>query len=132
MRDLKTEKQLAGDEFWTKIPLIVVPGDPTAKAFPEGVSQEAGEKIVQTWNRIAVLKVSPVDVPALFGFMAGDHVQYMNVPVETDKDGRLGVRVGDGDVRFFLLPQDHKQPLTMELVEVAEQDNPNYQTMPLY
>jgi hypothetical protein len=130
MKDIKTIQNLAGDEHWPTIPVVTVPGDSLAPSMPNGITQMEGEETVQSWQRIAVLEVTPV-AEVYWGFMAGDHMQFMNVAVQL-QNGRFGVRVGDGEVRFFVIPKDLKSRLKLKLVEVAAIDDPTYLDLPLY
>ncbi len=128
--DLKTSHNLASDEHWPIMPVVTVPGDTAAGAMPLGATQLQGERVVQSWQRIAVLEVTPAQ-GAYVGFMAGDHLQFMNVPVEL-KYGRFGVRVGDGNVKFFVIPVDLHTRLELKLVAVARMDDPQFEGLPLY
>lgn len=131
MKDIKTQKGWTTDEFWPQLGMVSVAGSEVAEAFPLGASQQEAEKIIQTWTRIAVLRTS-ADVPVYWGYIAnGTHAQFLNQPVETN-EGLFGVRVGDGDVTFFVLPVDLKSRPTLELVEVTDVDNPKYTELPLY
>lgn len=47
-------------------------------------------------------------------------------------DGLFAMCVGDGDVDFFVLPQDHKTNYQLQLVEVTNVDDPKYAETPLY
>src|SRR4051812_4067778 len=117
MKDVKTMQNLAGDEYWPFMPVVTVPGDTSVPAIPVGATQPEGEKVVRTWQRVAVLEVMPAS-EVYWGFMAGDHIQFMNVPVEL-LNGKFGVRVGDGEVKFFVIPKDLKSRLELRLVEVV-------------
>jgi hypothetical protein len=130
MRDIKTEQSLAGDEYWPIIPMVTVSGDSKASAIPVDATQPEGEKVIQTWQRVAVLEVTPA-AQVYLGFVAGDHMQFMNVLVEL-VDGKFGVRVGDGQVKFFIIPQDLKSRLELKLVEVTDMSNEKYSTLPVY
>lgn len=130
MKDIKTTQNLAGDEHWPTISVVTVPGDSSSPSMPEGVTQTEGEKTVQAWQRIAVLEVSPA-AEVYWGFMAGDHLQFMNVPVQL-KDGKFGARVGDGEVKFFIIPKDLVSRLQLKLVQVTTINDPAYLELPLY
>jgi hypothetical protein len=131
MRDIKTEQNLATDEYWPTMPIVLVPGDAQAQAMADGATQEQGEQAVQSWQRVAVLKVVPA-AAVYWGFMSGTHSQFMNVPVELDGSGAFGVRVGDGEVSFYIIPVDLQTRLKLELVEITDISNPHYQNLPLY
>lgn len=130
MKDVKTQRNFAGDEYWPSIPMVTVSGDHSQGAIPVSASQVEAEKVVQTWQRVAVLEVVP-SAKTYWGFMAGDHAQFMNVPVEL-LDGRFGVRVGDGEVKFFVIPVDLKSRLNLRLIEVTDINNSKYASLPLY
>lgn len=130
MKDLKTEQDLAGDRHWPTIPIVTVPGDNSAPAIPEGATQPEGEKVVKAWQRVAVLEVLPAS-EVYWGFMAGDHVQFMNVPVRL-LNSRFGVRVGNDEVKFFIIPRDMVSRLQLRLVKISTTDDPEYQEPPLY
>jgi hypothetical protein len=130
MKDITTARQLAGDDHWPVVPLVTVPGDDTAKPMPPGATQPEGELVVRNWTRVAVLEIRPV-TSAYYGFIAGDHAQLMNVPVEL-VEGQFGVRVGDGTVKFFVVPTDLRSRIKLKLVEVTNIDDPRYSHLPLY
>jgi uroporphyrinogen-III synthase len=130
MKDLKTSRSLAGDEHWPTMPTVTVPGDTTAPAMPPGATQPEGEHVVQNWQRVAVLEVVPA-AEVYLGFMAGDHMQFMNVPVELQQ-GRFGVRVGNGEVKFFIIPTDLRTRLQLKLVKITTAVDPDFAELPLY
>ena len=130
MKDNKTLLNLAGDEYWPTISMVAVPGDDAAPTMAEGASQLEGEKTVQLWQRVAILEVTPT-AEVYWGFLVGDHAQFMNVPVQL-QDGKFGVRVGDGQVRFFIIPKDLKSRLRLKLVETTKINDSKYQELPLY
>lgn len=130
MKDIKVAQDLAGDEHWPTIPMAVIAGDESARAIPEGATQPEGEETVQTWQRVAILEVVP-KAKVYWGFMVGTHAQFMNVPVELD-DGKFGVRVGDGEVSFFIIPEDLTSRLELKLVGITLTTDPAYRDLPLY
>src|SRR5476651_522835 len=102
MKDIKTAHHFAGDEYWPVIPQVAVPGDSASAPMPKGASQLEGEATIQSWRRVAVLEVTSTS-EVYWGFMAGEHMQFMNVPVQLRK-GKFAVRIGDGPVTFFIIP----------------------------
>lgn len=130
MRDVKAEKNLAGDQYWPLIAGVNVQAKAPAPAIPEGANQEEAEEIVRSWQQVAVMKVTP-DIEVYFGFKAGDHAQFLNVPVEK-KNGLFGARVGDGDVTFFVIPKDMVSRPLLELVEVTSINNSKYKDIQVY
>jgi len=131
MKDIKAQKGWDGDPYWPQLGMVTVTGDDLAIAFPAGVSQPEGEKIVQAWTKVAVLKTNP-NVPVYWGYMVGgEHAQFLNQPVVTS-EGRFGVRVGNGDVTFFVIAVDLKARPSLELVDVVDINDPKYAELPLY
>ena len=134
MKLRKIELGLEGDEFWPKLSIVHVPGVPQAAPIPAaGMDQAEAEKVIRSWDKTAVLKVTPADGGALVGFWAAsDACQYLNVPVETTKDGLFAMRIGGSDVDFFALSQNHKTNYVLELVEITGIENPKYSHIAVY
>ena len=130
MKDMKKDKNLIGPENWPKIPIVEIKGVKEAKKLDSKMSMEEGEKVLKSWEDIAVLKASP-DIPFYVGFIAGNHSQFLKYDTET-AGGMFGMRVGPEDVKFFILPKDLKTEMNLELVEMTAIDNPKYQDLPLY
>ena len=131
MIDIKTRNNWRGDTFWTKIGHVTVAGSGAA-AIAKDATQPEAEKIIQSWHKIAVLRARPSQ-----GVMVGyitrgmSHISYLNELIETEEE-LFGMRVGDDDVTFFLVPRDPKTDTQLELIEVVEQNNIRYTTLPLY
>jgi len=130
MRNIKLEQNLAGDEHWPYMATLTVTGNPAAAPVPTDATQPELEEIIQTWDEIAVLKITP-DIEALFGFIIDDHAQYLNIPIETE-EGKFGVHIGDSDVTFFVFAKDTTTRPTLELVERVSLNDERYETLPLY
>lgn len=131
MRDIKKEKNLIGKENWPKIPIIKIKGTKGVENIPDGMSQEEGEKIIRTWEKVAVLKAVPSDVPFYIGFIVDTHAQYLKYEIET-KDGAFGMRLGPEDPTFFAIAKDIETEINLELVEVSDISNTKYKDLPLY
>ncbi len=133
MKLRKIELGLEGDEYWPKLSIVHVPGTADAAPIPTDTNQPETEEIIKSWDKAAVLKVTPADGGALIGFWASSEAcQYLNVPVETTKDGLFAMRIGGSDVDFFALPQDHTMNYSLKLVEVVSIDDPKYSHVALY
>jgi hypothetical protein len=133
MRNVKVENHWNGDEYWTKVGHVTVTGDQAAAVIQQGASQQEAEKVIQDWQKVAVLKASPSD-GVMVGFITPGHthVSFLNEPIEPDGEGRFGMHLGDSDVTFFLLSKDPKTNTKLELVEVTTKDDPKYESLPLY
>jgi hypothetical protein len=130
MRNIKLEQNLDGDEHWPFITTLKVAGSSTATPVPDGATQPDLENVIQSWNDIAVLNVTP-ETEFYFGFMIDDQSQFLNIPIATE-DGKFGVHVGNSDVVFLVFAKDMKTKLTLELVDRVDVNDENYQSLPLY
>lgn len=131
MINIKTRDNIAKDDKWPFIGSVVVKASSSgAKQIPKDASQVQAEKIIQSWQKVVVLRVVP-DIDVYFGFQVGDHMQFLNVPIEK-KNGLFGARVGDGDVRFFVIPKDLKSRPSLEYVGIVDIEDKVYSDLPLY
>jgi len=130
MINMKSRQKLDGDDFWAGLAWVDVKGVAGEQSMPQGATQGQGEQTVQSWKNIAVLSVTP-DIEVYFGFMSGGPAYFLNVPIKTHK-GQFGVHLGDGDVKFFVIPKDLKSRPELKLVEVASVDDSKYKDLPLY
>jgi hypothetical protein len=133
MKLRKIELGLEGNEFWPKLSIVQVAGVPEAAPLPNGLPQKEAEEIIRSWDQAAILKITPADNGALVGFWISDKAcQYLNVPVETTDEGLFAMKIGNGDVSFFVVPRNHETNYTLELIEVTGVDNPAYANVNLY
>ncbi len=131
MIDIKTRNNWQGDAFWTKVGHVTVPASGGA-TIPVGADQLEAEKTVQTWHKVAVLRARPCRGVFIGYITKGEpHISYLNELIETQEE-LFGMRIGDNDVTFFLLARDPKTDTCLELVEVVEQNDARYATLPLY
>lgn len=133
MKLRKIELGLEGDEFWPKLSIVHVAGAAGAQSITSGTNQPEAEEIIRSWDKAAVLKITPADGGALVGFWISNNAcQYLNVPVETTNEGLFAMRVGNSDVDFFVLPKNHATNYSLDLVEVVGIENPKYAHVALY
>ncbi len=109
---------------------VTVPGSFLAAPITEGMVQPQLEEVIQSWNEIAVLKITP-NIECYFGFMIENHAQFLNTPVETEND-KFGVHIGDSDSTFLVFAKDMKTKVKLELVDRVDISDENYSTLPLY
>ena len=98
--------------------------------MPLDATQRQGEETVQSWRRVAVLEVTPAR-EVYWGFIAGSHMQFMNVPVQL-RQGKFAVRIGNGPVKLFVIPTDLVSRPKLRLIEITNVDDPEYKKLPLY
>lgn len=80
---------------------------------------------------VAVLEVQPTDRQFHVGFKNGENAQRLSAPVET-LNGKFGMRVGDGEVEFFVIPIDMNAEVRLRLVELTTDGDLRYENLPLY
>jgi hypothetical protein len=131
MRNIKIEKSFVGHDYWPGVAFLDVKGKPEAKDFPKDGTEEEMEKVIQSWKDIAVLKVSP-KIQFKFGYVQGNAFHYLKETIEVNDDGKFAVRVGDNDIRFFVLPSSLDCDLKLELVEQTKENDKKYKDLPLY
>lgn len=130
MRNIKLEQRLDGDEFWPVMATVTVTGNYLAAPITDDMVQPQLEEVIQSWNEIAVLKITPA-VECHFGFMIENHTQFLNTPVETE-DGKFGVHIGDSDTTFLVFAKDMKAKVKLELINRVDINDERYATLPLY
>lgn len=130
MKNIKIEKNLIGDKFWPAVSFVDVSGQPNTKKYPEGLSTQETEKVIQTWENVAVLEVTP-NIPFKFGYIHGNSIHYLTEVIET-KDSKFAVRIGDDNVRFFVLPNSLDRNISLKVLEITKEVNENYRDLPLY
>lgn len=131
MRNIKLEKNLIGPEWWPHIPVVEVEVDIKAKKLDLNLSVEEKEKILQGWEKVAVLKVEPKEASFKVGFIVENHIQILNSNVETS-DGRFGMRLGSEKVKFIVVPNDLNKELKMALTNITDEKDEEYKDLPLY
>ena len=130
MINFAKEHHLLDEDKWPHIPSVFVKG---AEGEPDitpamNLTNEQKIEVSQAWKNIAVLKVSSSTPTAFYiGYSNMDAVVYLEYEFTTNE--MLGLRLGGGDVRFFALPKDINQKITLELVEVISEDNPQYPSL---
>jgi len=133
MKLRKIELKLEGDQYWPILPIVHVGGDATAMPIPDGALQPELEEIIRSWDKAAILKITPNDGKAMVGFwVSSGSCQYLNVPVETTNEGLFAMRLGSGPTDFFIVPQDHQTNYQLEYIETAKIDELKHKNVPLY
>ena len=110
--------------------MVTVEADPQAAPLPPGLPDQEKEKIIQSWTKVAVLRLT-AEVPARLAFFADGHAEFLTDPIK-GQEGLFGVHVGPKDTTFLALPDDNQSPTKLELVEVTDLDDPRYPDLPLY
>lgn len=125
MINYKIEKNLGEDEYWPDISFVLVRGVPEQESVSKINDSSEREKIIQTWNNVAVMKATS-DKPTKFfvGFLKDKKCRYFKHEFTTDM--KFGMRVGPEDVNFFVLPVDFEDKVKLEFVEKTTESNSKY------
>lgn len=108
---------------WVEMGSLMVPGNPFAKGREEDPKME-------TWRKVAILRVEP-ETRFFIGYIS----IFSPTPVMNSLicDGRLvGMRPGPENVILVAQAQDATEQIKLILVEVADIDDPQYASVPLY
>ena len=88
------------------------------------------------FHSMAILKVSPMNVPFRIGWRDANNshasAEFYSEVAQTDSKGQLAMTVGSGGVVFVARPVDATTALTIELVELIDQDDAKYKDTPYY
>lgn len=133
MKNYKMENNLVGKENWPEWPTVFVEGDSSARELPQKGTEEEREEVVQTWSKVAILRAESEEEgqPVKFrvGFYNQAVISYLDHELETDLD--FGMRIGEGDVNFFVFPVDLKSKINLKLIEKTMEDDPKYPDLPI-
>jgi len=130
MRNIKLEKNLIGKAWWKGSKAVEVSGVAEAQHFPASLPEDEKEKIIQSWNTIAIFETS-FPKPFQIAFFRENEVWILKFPIET-LDGKFGMRIGKHDIKFFAIDSSFLEPVQLSLVEITNEDNPRYSDLPLY
>lgn len=125
MRNYKEEENLLGKENWPEIESVLVEGISDQNKITPGLSDEEKRAIINSWNKVAVIKVTAKEkTPFFAGFSTKNKIQFLKHAFETDL--KYGMRVGVDDIRFFAIPIDLNKKLEVELIEITDTNDKNY------
>ncbi|EKE28847.1 MAG: hypothetical protein ACD_3C00003G0001 [uncultured bacterium (gcode 4)] len=128
MQNIKIIKNLIWESFWPHITSVLVKWIPEEKEIPSDLSTEEKEEIIQSWDNIAVLRVKCNNpVKFYFGFSNLSVIQYLKYEFSTDME--FWVRVGPDDIRFFVFPVDLESEISLELIEITNENNDKYKDL---
>jgi hypothetical protein len=125
MRNYKIERNLGGDEYWPDISFISVKGVLEQKSASKINDSFEREKIIQTWDNVAVMKATS-DKPTKFliAFLKDNKSRYFKQEFTTDME--FGMRIGPEDVNFMALPLNLEDKINLELIEITTEADPKY------
>jgi hypothetical protein len=130
MRNYKIEMNLGGASNWPNISFVAVRGVAGKESVSSIKDSDEREKIIQTWNNIAVMKATSEKPTKFFvGFFKEKRFQYFKHAFATNFE--FGMRVGPEDVKFFVLPVNLEDKIKLELLDQTAEDDPKYTDLTL-
>src|SRR3989344_5335320 len=101
---------------WSSIATVFVRGVAGQKERVAQNSQKENGRIVASWKNVAVLRATS-DHPVMFfaGYYNTEGISFLRYELTSNLD--FGMRIGPGDVNFFVFPKDLTSPLQLELIE---------------
>jgi len=125
MRNYKVEKNLVGSENWLNTSFVSVKGVPDQKSVSETKEGSEREEVIQSWNNIAVMRVTSENPTKFFiGFFNNKTSQYLKHELTTDLE--FGMRIGPDDINFMVLPVNAGDKVSLELIEQTTEADPKY------
>ena len=128
MRNFKLENNLVGEVNWPKFASVFLSGNRKALHLDVLKSQEYNDAVVESWEKVAVLRVlAPEKTKFHLGFATKKSVQYSNPEFETDL--KFAVRLGPSDINFFVFPENIKDKILLEVVEITTDKDEKYKDL---
>lgn len=128
MKNFKLENNLIGAENWPQIASVFVRGNRKAMRLDHTKSEEYNEAVIQSWEKVAVLRaLAPKPTKFFLGFAIKNSVQYLKHEFETDL--KFAVRLGPLDVNYFALPKDLDDKIILEIVEITNENDEKYKDL---
>ncbi len=130
MRNIKLEEGFIGADNWPTIGLAKVLPDANATHLPADATDEEKEQIMQSWTKVAVLKIHPI-TNFRVGYIIDDKAQFLKYPIHT-LNGMFGMRVGARPIKFFVVAEDLNTSMQLEYIETTSEEDPKYSELPVY
>jgi len=128
MKNLEPENNLAHAENWEKIASVLVKGDKTKMSLNTEKSEEYNEAVFSSWENVVVLRVlAPKKMKFHVALATRKRVKY--IPQELETDLKFAVRIGPKDFQVFILPDDIRKKILLEVVEYTKVDDEKYKDL---
>ena len=119
---------MAHGENWEKIASVLVKGDKQKMSLNSEKSEEYNEAIFLSWENVVVLRVlSPKPTKFHIAFATRKGVKYL--PQELETDFKFAARIGPKDFKVFIIPDDIKKKILLEVVEYTKVSDEKYKDL---
>lgn len=128
MKNLGPENNLAHEESWGKIASVLVKGDKKAVSLNSEKSEEYNQAVFSSWENAVVLRVlAPKPTKFHIAFATRKKIKYL--PQELETDFKFAVRIGPKDFKVFIIPDDIKKKVLLEVVEYTKVSDEKYKDL---
>ena len=125
MINYKQKHNLIDVKNWPNLPTVFVKGVSDEPTVSSDNNDEENEKIIQSWKNVAVLRATSEQPTTFhFGFYNQAHIGYLRHDLKTNLD--FGVKIGPGDVNFFIFPIDLQTPIKLEMIKQTAKNDSKY------
>ncbi|HOW60163.1 MAG TPA: hypothetical protein P5548_00015 [Candidatus Moranbacteria bacterium] len=128
MKNLEPENNLAHEESWEKIASVLLKGDKKALSLNSEKDEEYNQAVFSSWENVVVLHVmAPKKTKFHIAFATRKKIKYL--PQELETDLKFAVRIGPKDFKVFIIPDDIRKKVMLEVVEYTKVDNEKYKDL---
>ena len=128
MKNLEPGNNLAHGENWEKIASVLVKGDKQKMSLNSEKSEEYNEAVFSSWENVVVLHVM-ASKPTKFyiAFATRKGIKYL--PQELETDFKFAVRIGPKDFKVFIIPDDIRKKILLEVIEYTKVSDEKYKDL---
>jgi hypothetical protein len=128
MKNLEPENNLAQEESWEKIASVLVKGDKQKMSLNSEKSEDYNQTVFSSWENVVVLHVmAPKKTKFHIAMTTRKKVRYL--PQELETDMKFAMRIGPKDFKVFIIPDDIRKKVLLEVVEYTKVNNEKYKDL---
>jgi hypothetical protein len=128
MKNLEPENNLAQEENWEKVASVLMKGDPKALPLNPEKSEEYNEAVFSSWEKAVILRVlAPKKTKFHIAMATRKKIRY--IPQELTTDLKFAVRIGPKNFQIFIIPDDIRKKILLEVVEHTKVDDEKYKDL---
>ena len=128
MINYKLTHNLIGAENWPRIATVFIKGVPNETNVSSNKLEEENEKIIQSWKNVVVLRATSKKPTEIYiGFYNQAIASFLKHEFKTNLD--YAMRIGPGDINFFVFPKNLTTKINLEIIEQTTDDNPKYSNL---
>lgn len=128
MKNLEPENNLAHEESWEKIASVLIKGDKNVASLNSEKSEEYNQAVFSSWENVVVFHVmAPQKTKFHIAMTTRKKVRYL--PQELETDMKFGMRIGPKDFKVFIIPDDIRKKVLLEVIEYTKVNNEKYKDL---